>query len=87
MRRQGAKGLSVTRKTKISRRQFLTGGFRGRKPTKTDLSTPNSHVWTEAPEYRSDFKASETEPHSSDRDEAMERVLVEMEDLTGIEDF
>ena len=70
----------MTRKAKISRRQFLTGGFRARG---AELSKTES---VSALPGR-DFTAPETAPQIPDWDDGIESVLEEMENLKGIEDF
>jgi hypothetical protein len=77
VRSQGAKGLSVTRTTKINRRQFLTGAFRER-----DLAEKMGE-----PRIGRKFSAPDTAPQISDWDNGIESVLEEMENTKGIEDF
>jgi len=89
VRRPGAKGLSVTRRTAISRRQFLTGAFRERDVAASEtgaasalprdlgqeeLGEPGCFEWNE-------------EPQIPDWEHSIDSVLEEMENLKGIEDF
>ena len=102
VRGQGAKGLSVTRKAKISRRQFLTGAFRERdaalsKTAATSalprdlargkLDEHDRFGWEGDPQTGRDFTAHETAPQIPDWDDGMDSVLEEMENLKGIENF
>jgi hypothetical protein len=102
VRSQGAKGLSVTRKAEISRRQFLTGAFRRRdvalSRTGANSALPrdlaqgefgehNRFGWQEESQIGRDFTAPETAPQIPDWDEGIDRVLEEMENWKGIEDF
>ena len=99
MRGQGAQGFSMTRKADITRRQFLTGAYRERNaalseaetltrdPARQKLAEPYGLGWQEDPRFSRDFTAPETAPQVPDWDDGIERVLEEMEDLKGIEDF
>ena len=80
VRRQGAKGLSVTQRAKINRRQFLTGAFRGR-----NVALSRTEVTSALPGR--DFTTPETAPQIPDWDDGIDSVLEEMENLKGIEDF
>jgi hypothetical protein len=92
----------VTRKAKISRRQFLTGAFRERDAalSKTEatsalprdlaqgkLGERNRFGWEDEPQIGRDFTAPETAPQIPDWDDGIDSVLEEMENLKGIEDF
>jgi hypothetical protein len=92
----------VTRKAKISRRQFLSGVFRGRDAalSKTGaistlprglaqgkLGERNRFGWEDEPQIGRDFTAPETAPEIPDWDHGIDSVLEEMENLKGIEDF
>jgi hypothetical protein len=70
----------VTRKADISRRQFLTGAFRER-----DVALSKTGTASTLPSWK--ITAPETAPQIPDWDEGIDRVLEEMEDLKGIEDF
>jgi hypothetical protein len=70
----------VTRKADISRRQFLTGTFRERDTALSETGTAST-----MPSRK--ITAPETAPQIPDWDEGIDRVLEEMEDLKGIEDF
>jgi hypothetical protein len=70
----------VTRKAKISRRQFLTGAFRGR-----DVALSRTEVTSALPGR--DFTTPETAPQIPDWDDGIDSVLEEMENTKGIEDF
>jgi len=87
---------------KINRRQFLTAAFRGRDDelsrTGEKTALPRDLAQEKLGEhYRSgredepqtgrDFAAPETAPQIPDWDDGMDRVLEEMENLKGIEDF
>jgi hypothetical protein len=102
MRSQSAEGLSVTRKAKISRRQFLTGAFRERdvELSRTGAtSAPHRDLaqgklgdhhrfgWEDEPQIGRNFTAPETAPQIPDWDDGIESVLEEMENMKGIEDF
>jgi hypothetical protein len=77
----------VKRKEAISRRQFLTGAFRGRNavPSETGAALPRDLVQGKLGE-RYCFEWNE-EPHVPDWENGIDSVLEEMEDLKGIEDF
>jgi hypothetical protein len=92
----------VTRKAKISRRQFLTGAFRERDvarsragasstlPRGFDQEDPgenNRFGWEDEPQIGRNFAAPETAPRIPDWDNGIDSVLAEMENLKGIEDF
>jgi hypothetical protein len=92
----------VTRKAKISRRQFLTGVFRGRdvalSRTRAASALPRDLAqgefgahhrfgWEDEPHSGRDFKAPETAPQIPDWDDGIDGVLEEMENTKGIEDF
>ena len=89
VRSPGAKGLSVKQKAAISRRQFLTGTFRGREaaPSETGAtpSLPRDLAQGKLGDHYS-FTWNE-EPPVPDWDKGMDSVLEEMENLKGIEDF
>jgi hypothetical protein len=70
----------VTRKAEISRRQFLTGAFRRR-----DVALSRTAAISALPGR--DFTAPETAPQIPDWDDGIDRVLEEMENTKGIEDF
>ena len=89
MRGPGAKGLSVKRKLAISRRQFLTGAFRGRGDAHPEAETPPALPRDLARAKLAEhycFAWSE-EPEIPDWDKGLDGVLEEMENLKGIEDF
>jgi len=92
----------VTRKAKISRRQFLTGAFRGRDVelsrtgaistmprdlAQGKLGEDYRFGWEDAPKIGRDFAAPKTAPQIPDWDDGIDSVLEEMENLKGIEDF
>ena len=92
----------MTRKAKISRRQFLTGAFRGRdvalsrtvaisalprELAQGEFGEHNRLGWQEEPQIGRDFTAPETAPQIPDWDDGIDRVLEEMENTKGIEDF
>jgi hypothetical protein len=92
----------VTRKAKISRRQFLSGAFRERDaalsrtgnisalprdPAQGKSGERHSLDCEDEPQIGRDFTAPETAPQIPDWDNGIERVLEEMENLKGIEDF
>lgn len=92
----------MTRKAKISRRQFLSGVFRGRDAalSKTGaisalprglaqgkLGERNRFGWEDEPQIGRNFTAPETAPEIPDWDHGIDSVLEEMENLKGIEDF
>jgi hypothetical protein len=102
VRSQGAEGLSVTRRAKINRRQFLTGAFRGRDValSKTGVTSAlprdlaqgklgdhHRFDWEDEPQIGRDFTAPETGPQDPGWDDGIDSVLEEMENLKGIEDF
>jgi hypothetical protein len=70
----------VTRKAKISRRQFLTGAFRER-------DAALSRTAATAALLGRDFTAPETAPRIPDWGDGIDSVLEEMESTKGIEDF
>jgi hypothetical protein len=70
----------VTRKPKISRRQFITGAFRER-----DVELSKTGAVSALPGR--DFTAPETAPQIPDWDNAIDSVLEELENMKGIEDF
>jgi len=77
------------REATISRRQFLTGAFRGRDavPAETRAtSAPPSDLGRGKLVERYCF-AWDREPQVPDWKNGLDGVLEEMEDLTGIEDF
>jgi hypothetical protein len=89
VRSPGAKGLSVKRKAAISRRQFLTGAFRGREAAPSETEAPPA-----LPSDLAQGKLAEhycfawnEEPKIPDWDKRIDGVLEEMENLKGIEDF
>jgi hypothetical protein len=92
----------VKRKAKISRRQFLTGAFRGRDAalSRTGAASAlprdlahgkvgerNRYGWEDEPQIGRNFTAPETAPQIPNWDDGIDRVLEEMEDLKGIKDF
>jgi len=83
----GAKDLSVKRRAAISRRQFLTGAFRGRDaaPSETASALPRDFAQGKLGD-RYCFTWDE-EPQIPDWDNGIDSVLEEMENLKGIEDF
>lgn len=102
MRSPGAKGLSVARKTAISRRQFLTGAFRGpgaaltgtgaisalpRDLTQGKLGEHYRFGWMEDPQTNRDITAPEAASQITDWEDGIDSVLKEMENRKGIEDF
>ncbi len=70
----------MTRKAKISRRQFLTGAFHRR-----DVELSNSGEISALPGR--DFTPPETAPQIPDWDDGIDSVLEELENMKGIEDF
>lgn len=102
VRGQDSKGLSVTPRAKISRRQFLTGAFRGRDAARSgidgvsalprnlalgQLAAHDRLGWNGDPETGRDFSAPEAAAQFQDWENEIDRVLEEMENLKGIEDF
>jgi len=98
----GAQGLNVTRRAAISRRQFLTGAFRRRGVAASEtgaISAAHRDIAEQKPDERDrfgwnkelrtgrDFAPPETAPQIPDWDNGIDRVLAELEDLKGIEDF
>ena len=92
----------MTRKAKISRRQFLTGTFRGRDVAgsrtgatsalprglvQEKLGEHNRFGWEDEPKIGRNITAPETAPQIPDWDDGIDSVLEEMENLKGIEDF
>ncbi len=92
----------MTRKAKISRRQFLTGAFRERDFARSrtgagsalprdsaqgKLGERNRFGWEDEPQIGRGFTAPETAPQIPDWDDGIDSVLEEMENLKGIEDF
>jgi len=92
----------VTRKANISRRQFLTAAFRERDvalsetgtasalpgdPAQRELDERHSFGWEDESQTGRKSTAPETAPRIPDWDEGIDRVLEEMENLKGIEDF
>ena len=67
----------MTRTSKINRRQFLTGAFRERDLAERKRETRISRK----------FSAPETAPQIPDWDKGLDRVLEDMENTKGIEDF
>jgi len=97
-----AKGLKVMRKAAISRRQFLTGAFRGREAADSGAAEAASESLGIAPrksvgrdrfernlalQKLRNFEAPETAPQVPDWDDGLERALAELENRQGIEDF
>ena len=91
----------MTRKAKISRRQFLTGAFRERDValSKTRVTRPclatspressaSPQLWLGGwAQSGRNFTTPETAPQIPDWDDGIDGVLEEMENLKGIEDF
>jgi len=90
------------RKTAISRRQFLTGAFRARETAGSEAAeiASASHGGASRKSGERDrfernlalqklrnFSEPETAPQIPDWENANDRVLAELEDLKGIEDF
>ncbi|MBW2493258.1 MAG: hypothetical protein JRE43_00785 [Deltaproteobacteria bacterium] len=79
----------MKRKLAISRRQFLTGAFRGR-----DAAPPEAEAPPALPRDLARAKLAERycfawneEPETPDWEKGLDGVLEEMENLKGIEDF
>jgi len=102
VRGQDSKGLSVTPRAKISRRQFLTGAFRGRDAARSgidgisalprdltlgQLAAHGRVGWNGDLETGLDFSAPDAAAQFQNWEDGIERVLAEMENLKGIEDF
>ncbi len=89
VRSPGAKGLSVKRKEAISRRQFLTGAFRGRDaaPSDTGATSTLPRDLAQGRLVENYCFAWNEEPPIPDWDNGIDSVLEEMENLKGIEDF
>ncbi len=102
MRGSRAEGLKAMRKAAISRRQFLTGAFREREAAGSDEAEATSESLGIAPrkpggrdrfernlalQKLRNFTAPDTAPQIPDWKDGVDRVLVEMENLEGIEDF
>ena len=89
VRSPGAKGLSVKQKAAMSRRQFLTGTFRGRDiaPSETEAASPLPRDLDQGKLGDHYCFTWNEEPQVPDWDNGMDSVLEEMENLKGIEDF
>ena len=89
VRSPGAKGLSVKQRAAISRRQFLTGTFRGHDaaPPKTEATSPLPGDLAQGKLGDHYCFTWNEEPQTPDGDNGMDSVLEEMGNLKGIEDF
>ena len=79
----------MKREAAISRRQFLTGTFRGRDtgPAETRASSDMSRDFAQGKLVDHYCFAWDREPQAPDSGSGLDGVLAEMEDLKGIEDF